>query len=170
MTLENGQILTPKPKGLAMKIKGLIFEDFVNYKKVSMTIMFPHCTFKCGAEYCQNSPLAKSKTYDIDIDETIEKYLNNPITEAVVMQGLEPFDSWSDLLLFIEKFREKSQDDIVIYTGYNKEEIANEINILKRFPNIIVKTGRYIPNQEKHYDEVLGVELASPNQRAERIS
>lgn len=153
-----------------MKIKGLITEDFVNYKKVSMTIMFPHCTFKCGAEHCQNSPLAKSKTYDVDIDETIERYLNNPITEAVVMQGLEPLDSWSDLLLFIDRFREKSQDDIVIYTGYFKEEIANKTNILKMYDNIVVKFGRYIPNQEKHYDDVLGVELASPNQHAERIS
>lgn len=153
-----------------MKIKGLITEDFVNYKKVSMTIMFPHCTFKCGAEHCQNSPLAKSKTYDIDIDETIEKYLNNPITEAVVMQGLEPMDSWSDLLLFIEKFREKSQDDIVIYTGYYKEEITDKINILKQHKNIIMKFGRFIPNQEKHYDGVLGVYLASDNQNAEVIS
>lgn len=153
-----------------MKIKGLITEDFVNYKKVSMTIMFPHCTFKCGAEHCQNSPLAKSKTYDIDINETIEKYLNNPITEAVVMQGLEPLDSWSDLLMFIEKFRAKSQDDIVIYTGYYKEEIADKIDILKRYTNIIVKYGRYIPNKSKHYDKILGVELASPNQYAEVIS
>ena len=153
-----------------MKVKGLITEDFVNYKKVSMTIMFPHCTFKCGVEHCQNSSLAKSKTYDIDIDETIDKYLRNPITEAIVMQGLEPLDSWADLLLFIEKFRAKSQDDIVIYTGYYKEEIANKINILKRYPNIIIKTGRFIPGHEKHYDEVLGVELASPNQKAEVIS
>ena len=153
-----------------MKVKGLINEDFVNYKKVSMTIMFPHCTFKCGAEHCQNSPLAKSKTYDIDIDETIEKYLSNPITDAVVMQGLEPFDSWSDLLLFIEKFRAKSQDDIVIYTGYCKEEIANKIDILKRYDNIVVKYGRYILGHEKHYDEVLGVSLASDNQYAEVIS
>ena len=150
-----------------MKVKGLINEDFVNYKKVSMTIMFPHCTFKCGAEHCQNSPLSKSKTYDMDIDETIEKYLNNPITDAVVMQGLEPFDSWSELLLFIEKFRAKSHDDIVIYTGYNKEEIADKIDILKRFKNITIKFGRFLPNQEKHYEEVLGVELASSNQHAE---
>lgn len=153
-----------------MKIKGLISEDFVNYKKVSMAIMFPHCSFKCGAEHCQNSPLAKSETYCVDIDKTIDKYLNNPITEAVVMQGLEPFDSWSDLLLFIEKFRESTQDDIVIYTGYNKAEIANKIDILKSFSNIIIKYGRYVPNQEKHYDEVLGVYLASDNQYAEVIS
>ena len=153
-----------------MKIKGIIDEDFVNYKKISMTIMFPHCNFKCGAEYCQNSPLAKSKTYDIDIDKTVEKYLNNSITEAVLMQGLEPFDSWSDLLLFIKKFRKKSDDDLVIFTGYEKSEIIDKINVLKQFPNIIIKTGRYIPNQEKHYDEVLGVHLASDNQSAERIS
>lgn len=153
-----------------MKIKGLIFEDFVNYKKVSMTIMLPHCTFKCGAEHCQNSPLTKSKTYDIDIDETIQKYINNPITEAVVMQGLEPFDSWSDLLLFIENFREKSQDDVVIYTGYYKEEVADKINILKQYDNIIVKFGRYISGHEKHYDEILGIWLASDNQYAEVIS
>ena len=153
-----------------MEVKGLIAEDFVNYKKISMTIMFPHCTFKCGVECCQNSPLANSKTYDISIGETIKMYLNNPITESVVMQGLEPFDSWLDLLLFIKKFREKSQDDLVIYTGYNKEEITDKINILKQFPNVIIKFGRYIPNQEKHYDEVLGIELASPNQHAERIS
>lgn len=153
-----------------MKVKGIISEDFVNYKKISMTIMFPHCTFKCGAELCQNSPLAKSKMYDIDIGETIVKYLDNPITEAVVMQGLEPFDSWSDLLLFTEKFREKSQDDIVIYTGYNKEEITDKINILKRYNNIVVKFGRYIPGHKKHYDDILGIELASNNQHGERIS
>lgn len=152
-----------------MEVKGLIFEDFVNYKKVSMTIMFPHCTFKCGAKHCQNSPLAKSKTYDINIDETIEKYINNPITEAVVMQGLEPFDSWSDLLLFIKKFREESQDDIVIYTGYNKEEVVDKTNILKQYNNIIVKFGRYIPGHEKHYDSILGIWLASNNQYAERM-
>ena len=80
-----------------MKIKGLITEDFVNYKKVSMTIIFPYCTFKCGEDYCQNSPLAKSTIIEISIDDLVNKYINNPITEAIVMQLLEPFDSWSDL-------------------------------------------------------------------------
>ena len=87
-----------------MKIKGLISEDFVNYKKAAMTIMFPHCNgFKCGAEYCQNSPLSKADDIEIDISDIVIKYLNNPITESVVMQGLEPFDSFTDLLSFITK-------------------------------------------------------------------
>lgn len=157
-----------------MVIKGITAEDFSNYKKPSMFIAFPRCNFKCdrecGVQVCQNGALAGTPDIDIDVDIIVKKYLDNPITKAVVVGGLEPFDSWLDLLLFIEKFREKSQDDIVIYTGYYKEEIADKINILKQFPNIVIKTGRYIPNQEKHYDEVLGVELASDNQHAERIS
>ena len=153
-----------------MKIKGLITEDFVNYKKASMTIIFPYCTFKCGKDYCQNSPLAKSQIIEISIDDLVNKYINNPITEAVVMQGLEPFDSWNDLKEFVQKLREYNNDDIVIYTGYNKNEVIEKINELSKYTNIIVKFGRYIPNQEKHYDEVLGVYLASSNQRGEKIS
>ena len=153
-----------------MKIKGLITEDFVNYKKTSMTIIFPYCTFKCGKDYCQNSPLAKSPIIEISIDDLVNRYINNPITEAIVMQGLEPFDSWNDLREFIQKLREYSNDDIVIYTGYNRDEVIEYIRELSVYPNIIVKFGRYIPNQEKHYDDVLEVYLASNNQYAERIS
>ena len=47
-----------------MKIKGIIAEDFVNYKKPSMFIGFPTCTWKCekecGIEMCQNKGLAHS--------------------------------------------------------------------------------------------------------------
>ena len=154
-----------------MIIKGLISEDFVNYKKVSMTIMFPYCTgFKCGAEYCQNSPLAKSKNIELSIEDIVSKYINNSITESVVMQGLEPLDSWDDLLNLVVELRKRTQDDIVIYTGYNKEEIKEKINELKQYKNIVMKFGRFIPDQESHFDEILGVTLASLNQYAEKIS
>ena len=154
-----------------MKIKGLISEDFVNYKKPAMTIMFPHCNgFKCGAEYCQNSPLSKAEDIEMDISNIVIRYLNNPITESVVMQGLEPFDSWDDLIGLVDCLRRSTDDDIVIYTGYNKEEIINKVCLLSNYKNIIIKYGRYITNQEKHYDEVLGVYLASSNQYTEMIS
>ena len=71
----------------------------------------------------------------------------------------------------IKKFRDNGcNDEFVIYTGYNKNEISSQIEVLKQFKNIIVKFGRFVPGQEKHFDDVLGVYLASPNQRAERIS
>ena len=153
-----------------MLIKGIITEDLVNYKKVSMTIMFPYCTFKCGTEYCQNSSLAKSKNINMKPEDIVSRYISNPMTEAIVMQGLEPFDSWEDLSKLIVRIRQETNDDIVIYTGYNLEEISYAISWLKMFPNIVVKFGRYIAGQKSHYDEVLGVNLASDNQFAERIS
>ena len=187
-----------------MILKGLIDEDFVNYKKPSMVLEFPYCTFKCdkecGSQVCQNSSLAAAPNIEIDSEDIITRYLHNPITEAIVFQGLEPLDSILDVIDFISRFRNKyhCNDDIVIYTGYTKEEIENipdiysiempgiknrdqfneEIKIfhenmltkLKKYDNIIVKYGRFIPNQQYHYDKILGVNLASPNQYAERLS
>ena len=153
-----------------MKIKGLISEDFINYKKPAMTIMFPCCTFKCGMEYCQNSPLYKSENIDLNIPDIVCRYLSNPITEAMVMQGLEPFDSWDDLISLIDCLRVSCDDYIVIYTGYNKNEITDKVEILSKYKNIIIKFGRYIPDQKNHFDEILGVYLASDNQYAEKIS
>lgn len=153
-----------------MKIKGVISEDFVNYKVPSMVVEFPRCNFKCGGDYCQNSNLANEPNIDISVDRIIDMYVNNPITEALVCQGLEPFDSWDDLYNLVLNFRIFSDDDIVIYTGYNKDEIEDKIIILQLHKRVVIKYGRFIPNEDFHYDEILGVKLASGNQYAERIS
>lgn len=157
-----------------MIIKQLLDEDFINYKKPSMFIGFPSCSWKCdkecGMQVCQNSALASSPIKDIRFKTIVNRYINNPITSSVVCGGLEPFDAWDDLYGLIAYLRVSTQDDIVIYTGYYKEEIEEYIDKLKVFPNLIVKFGRYIPNHEKHFDEVLGIYLASSNQYAERIS
>lgn len=157
-----------------MKIKGIIFEDFVNYKEPSMTIEFPYCDFKCdkiwGRQVCQNSELVSSPTIEVPITRIVKLYMNNNITKAIVFQGLEPFDSKDDLYQLIKVFREYTNDNIIIYTGYTEAEIYHEIQIIKRlFKNIIIKFGRFFPDQPHHYDEVLGVTLASSNQYAKKI-
>ena len=159
-----------------MEIKGIIHEDFVNYKVCSMTIAMPYCTFKCdkecGSNVCQNSKLAKDPTLDIPAAKIIDQYLYNPLSHAIVFQGLEPFDSYNDIYYFIYalRFIFKNNDPVVIYTGYNKDEILSKIDDLRKFSNIIIKFGRYIPDQKPHYDEILGVNLASDNQYAEVIT
>lgn len=157
-----------------MNIKQLLDEDFVNYKVQSMLIGFPTCTFKCdkecGKRVCQNGVLANSPSKPVTIDTLVKRYLDNDISKAVVLGGLEPFDSFNDLLRFVTKLREYCEDDIVIYTGYYKEEILNQVNQLRQYKNIIIKFGRFIPDQLSHYDDVLGVNLVSDNQYAERIS
>ena len=157
-----------------MIIKNIVDEDFVHYKNPSMFIIFPFCTFKCdkeaGCSICQNSGLANEPNIEISAIEIVSRYVKNPITKAVVFGGLEPWDSQHDMEQLIMEFRKYTNDDIVIYTGYTEEELKNKISAINCYDNIIVKYGRFIPNQEKHYDEILGVELASPNQYARRIS
>ena len=157
-----------------MLIKGLVDEDFTNYSKPSMFIIFPSCNFKCdkenGCAVCQNSALAHEPNIEFGIDKIIERYTNNPITSAIVCGGLEPIDSLDDLIALIINLRYRTADDIVIYTGYTEEELKTIIPQLSLYENIIIKFGRFVPNQKKHYDEILGVELASPNQYARRIS
>ncbi|MDD4516355.1 4Fe-4S cluster-binding domain-containing protein [Massilibacteroides sp.] len=153
-----------------IEILGLIDEDFVNYRKCSMRIDMPHCDWKCGKENCQNYSARNNKILKITVDSIVQRYEANEYSEAIVIAGLEPFLSMDDLSVLIAAFREKVSDPIIIYTGYNKEEIEKEVGRLKLlYSNIIVKFGRYIPNQEPHYDEVLGIKLASSNQYAERI-
>lgn len=154
-----------------MLVKFITDEDIVNYKKTCMVIGFPTCNgFKCGKELCQNSPIAEMKNIEVDNLKTVRRYLNNPLTSAISMMGLEPCDSPQDLFDIIKDFRDYTQDDIVIYTGYTEDEIPEIIKELQKFKNIIVKFGRYVPNQTPHLDKILGVKLASDNQYAKKIS
>lgn len=157
-----------------MHVKQIIFEDFVNYKKPSMFIGFSKCSFKCDKEFgsciCQNSSLANSPSIEVSEKEIAERYISNPITSSIVCGGLEPFDTFEELMNLIIEIRNLTDDDIVIYTGYKYEEIKDKINILKKFNNIIIKFGRYIPNSSKKYDDVLGIYLSSKNQYALRLN
>lgn len=159
-----------------MKIKGIIDEDFVNYKYPCMYICTAYCDFKCdrenGTSICQNEKMFQQKTIDLDTDKIIQRFLNNPITNSIVFSGLEPFNQFEELFDFIMKLRLSyhCNDTIIIYTGFYKEEIEDQIQKLRQFPNIIVKFGRFIPNQKSHYDILLGINLASDNQYAEYIS
>ena len=157
-----------------MKLKSLVYEDFVQYKKPSMFIGTCYCDWKCEKEYgsdchCQNSPAYNEKIVDCDDEQLVKEYLKNPITKAVVIGGFEPFLQYDELIRFIETFRKKCDDDIVIYTGYTEKEKCDTIERLREYKNIIIKVGRYIPNQTPHLDKVLGVKLASDNQYAIKL-
>lgn len=162
-----------------MILKNITHEDFIQYRKPSLFLGFPSCSWKCEKEYkdgtckfCQNAALFNNKSISIDVHKVINSYLTNDITSAIVMGGLEPLDSFGDVKEFVDLLRNNYScaDDIVIYTGYNEEEVRAEILFLKNYSNIIIKFGRYLPESEPIYDEVLGATLASSNQYAKRTS
>lgn len=158
-------------------LKDIKMEVFQDYKKPSMLLSTAYCTWKCCVEngldisVCQNSELAKQRNHTYKIEDIFRMYQSNGITKAIIIGGLEPFLQYPEILVLIDYFRSHGcDDDFVIYTGYNKHEILDPLDELVNYKNIIVKYGRYIPNSESRYDEVLGIVLASKNQYAEKIS
>lgn len=157
-----------------MIVKAIRTEWFQDYKEPALYIAFPHCTFKCekdcGKRVCQNSALANSPDIIIDDNKVCVMYLSNPITKAIVCGGLEPMDSFDELYSFIYtlRYEYRCNDDIVIYSGYTAAECKKNGWVQKLSPlgNIVIKFGRYVPNQKPHYDKTLGVNLASDNQYA----
>lgn len=161
-----------------MRIRSLVDEDFTNYKKPSMFIGTVSCGGKCCTEaniplsVCQNDEWRKSAIVVMDDRKICERYLTNQITQAIVVGGLEPFEQFDELVDFMWMLRSycKCNDDVVIYTGYYPEELIEQIECLKHFfKNVVVKFGRFIPDQKSRYDDVLGITLASDNQWGEKI-
>lgn len=155
-----------------MLVKSIVDEDFSNYKEPSMFIGTCYCDFKCckqagvSSSVCQNSELAAQENIEISTDEIYQRYSGNPITSAVVLGGLEPLKQFDDVCELIGCFRKHGcNDTFVIYTGYEATEISNELSKLSMLGNIVMKFGRYVPNGKSRYDSVLGVILASDNQK-----
>lgn len=140
-----------------------------------MLIATHSCCFKCLTEQnldlsiCQNSHLNLSHTEESCIYDIINRYEENILSECIIFAGLEPMLQFDEIYEFINEFRKKSDDDVIIFTGYYENEISEEINRLKNFKNIIIKFGRYIQNSEPRYDDVLKIKLISNNQYAKRV-
>ena len=74
------------------------------------------------------------------------------------------------IIIYLLRNKYHCNDDFVIYTGYKEEEVEDKVKQLSQYPNVIMKFGRFVPNQESRYDEVMGINLASPNQYGKKIS
>ena len=64
--------------GTFLKIKTIIDEDFVNYKKPSMFIATAECDWKCckecGKDICQNMQLAQMPNIEISPEAIIARF------------------------------------------------------------------------------------------------
>ena len=161
-----------------MKVHAIIDEHYSDYKKPSMMIGVAYCGGKCCTEaglplsHCHNDEWRHRDPKNVNDDEICVGYMNNPITQAIVFGGLEPLEQQDEVLSLVSMFRNKygCDDDIVIYTGYTEIEASKFVKKISEFKNIIIKFGRYVPSQTQHYDETLGVYLASDNQYAKVVS
>ena len=96
-----------------MRVKQVILEDFVNYKKPSLFLGSCFCDWKCCREanidtsVCQNKSLYDADTIDLEPYQIYALYTSNPITKAVVIGGLEPMIQINEVIELIDFFRKK---------------------------------------------------------------
>ena len=130
-----------------MNIKTIVDEDFVQYKEPCMYIGTVSCDGKCCFEadiplsVCLNDEWRLAATIPMADDDIITRYLSNQITKAICFAGLEPFEQFGEVYDFVSKLRNDyhCDDTVIIYTGYNKDEIQTYVKKLQRFKNIIIK-------------------------------
>lgn len=160
-----------------MRLNTVVNEWYQDYRKPSMFLGTVSCGGKCCIEsgiplsVCHNDGWRACAAADYDNLDLCEQYLSNPITQAIVIGGLEPFEQFGELVDFLTTLRsaKRCDDDVVIYTGYYPEEIAQQVDTLSIFKNIIIKFGRFVPNARPRFDPILGVDLSSDNQFARRL-
>lgn len=160
----------------SIRLRGVVMEDFVNYRLPSMFLISSFCDWKCchdggfSEKICQNNNIINIPIKEFSYSSLLNAYVKNKISKAIVVGGLEPLKQFDEIYGLINYFRQNEVlDTFVIYTGYDKQEICEQIDKMMNFKNIIIKFGRYVPNQKEHYDEILGINLASSNQYAEVI-
>lgn len=156
-------------------IRDLKDEIIGDYKETAMYIASSHCNWKCCLEagipisVCQNSPLATKPIIPYPIEKLYSRYINNGLTKAIIIAGLEPLNQCGEVIELIHFFRERNcNDPFIIYTGYTEAECMEMTRFfeLTSLRNIIIKYGRYVPNDKPRYDKILGITLVSSNQHA----
>lgn len=153
-------------------------DNITDYKETSVLLIFPYCSGKCGNachnKYLQN--LSENEYLHTTSKAIKQLYEGLSTHKAIVMAGLEPFDSFDDVLDIVKTICSSHKAcDIVIYSGYKKDEYDEtfkdkllacyfDYNIYNN-KKLIVKLGRY---DEKHknswHSVILGVSLATDNQ------
>lgn len=158
-----------------IRLRKVTAEDRVIYRLPSMVLYCCFCDFRCWPDKdnnpCANAPYGKYPIVDVSFDRILRSYKKRESTRAIAIAGFEPLAQFEEVKNLIEFLRNGGvPDDVVIYTGYYPGEIKEQLDELRRFGNVVVKFGPFVPGLEGRYDEVLGVTLPSGNQYAERIN
>lgn len=100
-------------------------------------IWFQGCSLRC--EGCISvDTWATAKTL-IPIDQlmmALSSYI--PLVDGITISGGEPFDQFDALLAIVAQLREKTNVDILLYTGYSIEDIPDQLQQIKPYIDVLI--------------------------------
>lgn len=108
-----------------IRIAGYVDDSIVDGPGIRFTVFTQGCAHHCFN--CHNPETwAFDKGKDVDIDELISKIKRNPLLQGITLSGGDPLYQVNACLELVKKVKELNSDlDIIIYTGFTFEELAN---------------------------------------------
>lgn len=100
-------------------------------------IWFQGCSLRCkGCISVDTWGKAKELITIDQLMSELQTWL--PQAEGITISGGEPFDQFEALLALLIKVREKTTVDILLYTGYSSEKIANQLQLIKPYIDVLI--------------------------------
>lgn len=100
-------------------------------------IWFQGCSLRCkGCISVDTWGKAKELITIDQLMSELQTWL--PQAEGITISGGEPFDQFEALLALLIKLREKTTVDILLYTGYSSEKIANQLQLIKPYIDVLI--------------------------------
>lgn len=126
-----------------IRIAGIVDDSIVDGPGIRLTVFFQGCLHNCDG--CHNPTTHDiNGGYLVSVDEIISKILSNPLLSGVTFSGGEPLLQIDNCINLAKKIKEMNLN-IILYTGYNFEEIIklqNGKELLKYIDYVI--DGKYI--------------------------
>ncbi len=146
---------------MKIAIKGIYHERTEDAPFIGALICADKCYYNCPD--CCNEELKYSEPFYMEDTEIINRILNNPFNQGIILAGLEWTLQPKEMLRLIELALDNKLK-VILYTGMNEFELRMKFPQIFELP-IYIKCGRYI--KELHTDDyyLYGVKLASTNQK-----
>ena len=93
------------------------------------------CSIRCKGCMSQHT-WDFDETKQLSIDEIINRLQTYP-SKKITLSGGEPLDQ-KDMLVFLATLREKGYNDILLYSGYEKEKIYAEYAEILKYIDVLV--------------------------------
>lgn len=146
--------------------RGLVEDRFDTPFGLGTLVWAKDCHHHCKGCFHQdrfNLPILVEDSRDI-----IEKILENPFTNGVVLGGFEWLEQYEEALAIIEEAI-SSDLEVILYTHYTKEDICTHYSRLLNYKGIYIKCGEYDNTRLSATYTSYGVPLASTNQIIYRV-
>jgi len=111
-------------------------------------VWFQGCSIKCKG--CMSKYTWEfDKKYVRDVNEVLREILSYP-SKNITISGGEPFDQPEALGYLLKKLKLNGFKDILVYTGYEYEEIKDRYKDILKYIDVLI-SGRFVEGLETEY-------------------